>query len=234
MKASEGALIRSCDVSIGYKFGRLTVQSEPFKVNGRIAFTCRCSCGSVVDIKSDNLRRGKTKSCGCLWRPHGMSGSRVYSIWQGMLQRCHDKNFPSYHNYGGRGIFVCKEWRDSPIKFISWAKQNGYEDKFQIDRIDNDKGYYPKNCRWVTCKENRANTKNSKIFNIEGLEFQSSTDAARHFNVSRTSIHRWCKGYTKKGNVYPPREGCSCRPRYGEQSTKIDAGEALGYALVSA
>lgn len=79
-----------------------------------------------------------------------------------MRRRCHNENEQNYHRYGGRGIVVCREWIYYS-KFKDWAMNNGYDDNLEIDRIDNDKNYYPNNCRWVTHRENSRNRNNVKL-----------------------------------------------------------------------
>lgn len=74
-----------------------------------------------------------------------------------MLKRCYDEKHKDYTNYGGRGIEVCKEWKESKQSFMEWCLENGFEKGLEIDRIDNDKGYEPTNCRFVTRKENANN-----------------------------------------------------------------------------
>lgn len=82
---------------------------------------------------------------------------RLYGIWSGMKQRCHNEKHPRYYQYGGRGIKVCDEWRTNYNEFAKWSLSHGYADDLQIDRIDNDDGYRPENCRWVTRLENAQN-----------------------------------------------------------------------------
>lgn len=88
---------------------------------------------------------------------HGMSGKRLYTIYRGMIARCYNPNHIHYDLYGGRGITVCKEWKEDKKKFFSWAVDNGYSDELQLDRIDGDKGYEPSNCRFVSNLENQNN-----------------------------------------------------------------------------
>ena len=99
---------------------------------------------------------------------HGMYGTRVYKIWSGMKDRCTNPNCPEYHAYGGRGISVCEEWNDAAT-FILWAIGNGYRDHLSIDRIDNDKGYSPENCRWATRGVQANNKSNNRLITIDGV-----------------------------------------------------------------
>ena len=121
----------------------------------------KCHCGKVFEARLSHIKAGQ-KSCGCMAkRPpvnikHGRSAHPAYGAWGGMMSRCHSKNNGSYSRYGGRGILVCDEWK-SVSKFIEWAELNGFSKGLQIDRIDNNSGYYPDNCHFVTAKENSEN-----------------------------------------------------------------------------
>jgi hypothetical protein len=92
---------------------------------------------------------------------HGYWGKRLYRIWRNMICRCTLETHNSYPRYGGRGITVCDEWRDF-IPFMEWANANGYQDHLTIDRKENDKGYYPGNCRWATRSEQELNKPRGK------------------------------------------------------------------------
>lgn len=89
-------------------------------------------------------------------RTHGLSLTRIYKCWADMKQRCLNKKHKWYPKYGGRGITVCDEWLEFPA-FYEWAIANGYSDNLTIERIDNDKGYYPGNCKWATQQEQSMN-----------------------------------------------------------------------------
>ncbi len=85
------------------------------------------------------------------------SHTKLYYVWGAMKARCHNPNDKAYPRYGGRGITVCQEWRASYQPFAEWAYAHGYKHGLTIDRTDNDKGYCPENCRWVTMRENLNN-----------------------------------------------------------------------------
>lgn len=89
---------------------------------------------------------------------HGLRNTKLYSTWKHMRQRCNDVNEPAYKNYGARGIKICKEW-DRFSCFYKWAMNNGFDVSLFIDRIDNNNGYSPENCRFVTRKTNNNNTR---------------------------------------------------------------------------
>ncbi len=142
----------------GQIFGRLSVIEEVGRDKQHNAlWLCKCSCGNYKTTASNYLTRGQTKSCGCLNKEiitkHGEWGTRIHNIWKGMRQRCNNPNHKYHPRYGGRGISVCDEW-DEYLLFRDWALSNGYADNLTIDRIDNDKGYSPDNCQWLTRAEN--------------------------------------------------------------------------------
>lgn len=93
---------------------------------------------------------------------HGMSDSRLYRIWAGMLNRCNNSKQGSYKNYGGRGISVCEEWKTFE-NFMNWALSNGFEEELTIDRIDVNGNYCAENCKWSDKYEQIANRRNSNI-----------------------------------------------------------------------
>ena len=163
---------------IGEKYGRLTVLGER-KEGKRWIAKCRCDCGTVWETRSDRLRGGRVKSCGCYKKDlqrtlvirrnktHSRSNTRLYAIWNGMLQRCDNPNRVAYKNYGGRGIGVCAEWREFE-KFFEWAMLNGYRDDLEIDRINVNGNYEPNNCRWITRAAQAANKRNNFMVEYAG------------------------------------------------------------------
>ena len=97
---------------------------------------------------------------------HRETKTRLHKIWEGMLARCEYHRHPYYEIYGGRGIAVCNEWHNYVI-FRDWAMSNGYSDTLTIDRIDNNLGYFPRNCRFITIKEQQNNKRNNHIVSYE-------------------------------------------------------------------
>ena len=165
------------------RFGRLLVleRAETYRApkGGRATmWKCKCDCGKIVIVASANLRRGFTKSCGCLTidnfkynnpnKKHGESNTRLYEIWEGIHKRCEDVKRDCYCNYGGRGIIVCEEWKNYEV-FRDWALKNGYEDTLSIDRIDVDGNYCPDNCRWSTKKQQANNRRSNKFLTYKGI-----------------------------------------------------------------
>lgn len=165
----------------GKRFGNLVVIGLDTASDRRTKFICACDCGNVKSIRSDALLSAATTSCGCAKKKqdainlskhhsHKMSGTRIYSIWQGMKGRCFNEKDARYSSYGGRGIIVCDEWKNDFTSFYNWAIGNGYSDSLTIERINNDGNYEPSNCRWATneeqCNNRRTNIK-IKIGNSE-------------------------------------------------------------------
>lgn len=149
----------------GQRFGRLVVIRRMPSVNKRTKWLCVCDCGNEIIAESYNLKTGHTTSCGCFQREataeanqtHGMRKTRLYRIWVCMKNRCYAKSYHAFKHYGGRGIKVCAEWRNSFETFRDWALSNGYADNLTIDRVDTNGDYCPANCRWATMAEQNQN-----------------------------------------------------------------------------
>lgn len=155
----------------GRRFGRLVVigRAESTK-EGRARWVCLCDCGKTSVKIGKSLLNGHCKSCGCgeyenrvnNVTSHRLSGTRLYHIWKAMKQRCYYPKHKDYHNYGGRGITVCEEWRKDYVSFHNWAISHGYKENLSIDRIDVNGNYEPGNCKWSTAREQRLNQRPRK------------------------------------------------------------------------
>jgi hypothetical protein len=184
----------------GCHFGRLFTVSFSHIREKRSFWVAACSCGNVKTVSSAGLRSGSTKSCGCLHREtaaaqgrasrtHGLSKSRLSVIHSGMITRCYKPNAINYDRYGGKGVTVCDEWRFDRWSFFKWALANGYRDDLEIDRIENDKGYEPGNCRWVKSTKNQNNRSNNRLITIEGVT-KTLADWSKISRVAISTIRR--------------------------------------------
>ncbi len=161
---------------VGKKYGRLTVIGYVSKnQHGKTVWKCQCDCGNTAVIVGTHLTSGHTQSCGCYnadssrvrVTTHGMSQTRLYNIWRGMLKRCEYEKATNYKNYGAKGITVCEAWHDFEI-FREWAMSHGYLDSLTLDRVDNGGNYCPQNCRWVDMREQLRNTTRNKSITYRG------------------------------------------------------------------
>ena len=120
-------------------------------------------CGKEFEAGTSSVKRGHTKSCGCLRGDvHGLNSNRFYLTWYNMVKRCNNPKHEDYKNYGERGITICDEWLDIK-KFIAWAESTHPNiEGYTLDRIDNDKGYSPENCRWADKTMQSVNQRISK------------------------------------------------------------------------
>lgn len=173
---------------VGKKFGRLSVESVGAGGKARM-INCICDCGGRAEVTYSNLRSGNTTSCGC-WKKqyghirgasnvtHGMSNTRLYRTWISMKRRCYLRTHKDYAYYGARGITVCQRWVNS---FETFASDMGTPPVgASIDRVDNDLGYSPENCRWATSSQQSRNRrrfampKSRKLTDDQAAELRAS------------------------------------------------------------
>lgn len=141
-----------------------------------------------------------------------MSTTRLFWVWHGMMERCSNKKSLSYKHYGGKGIQVCDEWKDSTA-FIKWALENGYKDNLTIDRIDSNKNYEPDNCRWVGWKVQANNTSRNHYLTIKG-ETKTLAQWSEFYGVPYKYVHkRVSLGWTYEEAVSRPVRKCERRSK---------------------
>jgi len=179
----------------GMQFGAWTAVVEANRRSkGHVYWLCRCVCGVERDVMAIHLRGGKTTNCGCLKvekfrariTKHGEAGSRTHRIWSLMKGRCSNPNLPEYKHYGERGITVCERWQ-SFENFL--ADMGEAPPGLSIDRIDNNKGYAPDNCRWATQSEQARNTRRARNLTLNGRT-QHMNAWAEELGVSVSRL-RW-------------------------------------------
>lgn len=202
-------------VQVGQKCGRWTVIGESFYVTQyygqyksiRQFSVVECECGTIRALESKDLRSLHSKSCGCLKAEltaergrkrtgrnssnfqHGCTNSRLHKIWRGMLSRCKS---PREKRYFGRGITVCDEWKDF-VAFQDWSMSNGHDPSLSLDRIDNDRGYSPENCRWTTSKVQSRNMSR----NVNLTAFGETKSIAAWADDARCVVSK----YTLRGRI---------------------------------
>lgn len=145
----------------------------------------RCHCGNEYEISGPNLRSGKITHCGCDSPRHGEHGTSLYNRWRRMMQCCYNKNYQAYHNYGGRGITVCKDWHIAR-NFFEWAKSNGYQDKLTLERVDVNGDYCPENCTWATTKQQSRNKRSTRRVRY-GSKVMCLADYAKEVGLKYTT-----------------------------------------------
>lgn len=193
----------------GQVYGRLTVISRADKDKaGRLRWLCRCICGREIVVQQGHLRSGHTKSCGCyrleLHTKHGDSYSRLYSLWVNIMRRTgvyKGADRKATEMYISRGITLCDSWK-SYDNFREWAISNGYREDLEIDRVDNNLGYSPENCRWVTRRDNVNNRRCTRRWN--GVPI---SDICRAIGIETCRDKKMTKEYKRVCDYYGHHKG---------------------------
>lgn len=202
----------------GKTFGRLVViERAPtiyYNRGSAVPWLCRCSCGNEKLILGGCLARGGTISCGCFLNEHrgqhrlthGYASKKVrsseYHTWCSMKGRCLNKDDAAYPNYGGRGIAISKEWAES---FLSFLKDMGPRPpNTSLDRIDNNKGYFPGNCRWASRVIQNRNTRRNTMITVRGVTLSLPEWAERTGIKNATIQARLYAGWTAEKSIDTP------------------------------
>jgi hypothetical protein len=155
---------------------------------------------------------------------HGMTDTRLFKIWEGMLDRCNRPTHRYFNDYGGRGISVCDEWKEF-VPFYEWAVASGYSDGLSLDRKDNNKGYSPDNCRWATMKEQQNNKRSNRKVSYRGDSY-TVTQLAEIAGLKKTTLkERLNAGWTVEDAVNKPVRFRMCGYRPSNCGAKMDGGE---------
>jgi hypothetical protein len=199
----------------GEKFARLTL-IERSKLDKDWWWLCSCDCGNTKFIREYAVREGITRSCGCLLteakrraRKHGecrgdgktIVRSAEYKTWLHIRDRCSNPKAAGYELYGGRGIKVCERRQASYLDFLEDMGRKPTP-KHSIDRIDNQKGYEPENCRWATTTEQRRNCRTNRFLNIDGIAKTVSEWAELSGTHYETIRGRLARGWAEKEAVF--------------------------------
>ena len=172
-------MVRSIAHNVGDRHGRWTIiendVARPAAKKKRRYALCRCDCGTTRAVSYESIMfDGRSSSCGCISREraktlrvtHGRSDHPLYRVYRSMLSRCNNPNATFYKYYGGRGIKVADEWCDFS-KFLAWS-MGRWSPGTEIDRINNDLGYSPENCRFTTRSVQARNTRRNKRYFVNG------------------------------------------------------------------
>lgn len=222
---------------VGKKFGQLIVVGldHQRKKDGLYYWKCWCNaCNRFCVILGANLVNGTATNCGCIDRKtnpksnykHGMRYTRLYRIYRDMRNRCENKNDKHYQYYGARGITICKEWKEDPVAFFSWAQSHGYRDDLTIDRIDSLKGYSPENCRWADVYQQANNQITNVRLEYNGVE-HTMAEWSRYFDLPYSIFN-----YYVTTRMLPVKEAAlstakRCKVRGIDAPTEDDIEEKL-------
>ena len=185
-------------VAAGERFGKLTSVQRASSKDHHTKWRCVCDCGGVVEVRSDVLRRGGTKSCGCLHKKHGLTKTREFKSWVAMRARCYNPTDTGFKNYGGRGIAVCIQWMNSFEQFLNDMGPRPIG--MSLGRKKNDEGYFPDNCRWETASQQNYNRRDMPIRKLPSIAIGaiklcksgiSMREVGRRIGKGSSSVSRW-------------------------------------------
>lgn len=216
-------------VNVGDKFSRWTVIG-PFELRQTKNSTKKwfvrvlCACGREFDVQEYLLRIGKTKQCrpcqqaviGRWTASHGGTGTPLWNRWRLIKQRCCDPGNPQWPNYGGRGIYLCTEWLESFATFREWAESSGYSPELELDRRDNDAGYTPENCRWVTPTVNARNKRTNRHLTA----FGRTLTLAERLEQPECIVGRATLAYRIKSG-WPPEDALATAANLGNKTRML-------------
>lgn len=186
---------------VGQKFEKLLViRRAAFNIGGRVSWECLCDCGNTTIVPANNLTSGNTKTCGCGKyvgfvdrTTHGLSDTPLNDMYYNMRIRCFG-NHKQNKSYSAKGITLCSEW-DMFDKFQKWALSNGYIEGLQIDRIRNEDGYSPENCRFINRVANSLNKSCRNKYGVIGLDYTQKDGYI--LRVSLKSKRKYVVGFFK-------------------------------------
>lgn len=189
----------------GQRFGNLTAVKRLSKGKYGFNWECRCDCGETYEVLARSLKSGNTFRCakcakaaiGDGNRKHGMSDTKIYRIWASMIGRCENPDNARFSDYGGRGVTVCERWHTFENFYADMGERPA---GMSIDRVENDKGYEPENCRWATIVEQNNNRRSNVIIEVDG-QARTLTAWARHLGISRRRFYTMKDGVTAESII---------------------------------
>jgi hypothetical protein len=199
------------EIPVGTVFGSLTVIERVTLPSGQSVWKCQCECGGTANVHGSRLRSGQHTHCKacCRDRKHGESeglnrrATTEYAAWSSMIQRCCNPDCHAYSRYGGRGIGVCGRWRNSYVDFLSDMGRKPSR-LHSLDRINNDIGYSPSNCRWATKKEQSNNRQDNRFITHDGKTMTIS-QWSEFIGIRRHVLdHRIKRGWTFERSISSP------------------------------
>lgn len=178
-------------------------------------------CGAKHYVYKSAYKRSKNHFCSqSCWqkyrlekiplnKTHGLSNHRLYRIYYNMLARCYNPHNKEYANYHGKNITVCEEWLDKEngfVNFYKWAIENGYDEGLTLDRINNDDGYLPSNCRWESMAVQQNNKSNNRLITYEG-QTHNISEWVKITGIPRgTLVKRINSGWSLKDALTKPKK----------------------------